>query len=248
MIVKNEITILAAWWKEASYRVVFTGAGMSTESGLPDFRSSHGLWKNINPIKLASVAALYNNTEAFYDFYRMRLVKLKDAKPNEGHDILAKLQKNRLLNAIITQNVDGLHQESGAARVLELHGNLRNASCYKCGKKYKSEMIDNIKIPVCQCGGYIKPGVILFGEALPQEAFRQAEMETKRCNLFVVIGSSLEVSPANQFPLLAKDMGAKLVIINRDATIMDDRADMVIRGNSGEVLKELYFYIEKDRH
>ena len=238
---KEAISLLADWWREASYRVVLTGAGMSTESGLPDFRSPQGLWKGHDPRRLASIDALYSNTKEFYDFYRMRLLNLRKAEPHEGHKILGILQQEMLLNAIITQNVDGLHQRAGATRVIELHGNLREARCLSCGKVYPAQVLEEQEIVACAaCNGLIKPGVILFGENLPPEALRQADMETKRARLFTVIGSSLEVSPANYFPLQAKDHGAKLVIINMEATVMDHQADLIIRGRAGEVLTELY--------
>ncbi len=239
------IDTLATWWIEASYRVVLTGAGMSTESGLPDFRSPQGLWKQKDPRKLASISALLANPAEFYEFYRMRLAALHKAEPHEGHRVLAQLQKERLLNAIITQNVDGLHQKAGATRVIELHGNLREAVCLNCGNRYSSKVLEEKDFPACEaCGGKLKPGVVLFGETLPHDALRQADMETKRARLFVVIGSSLEVSPANYFPLLARDVGARLVFINLEPTDMDDQAHLIIRGKAGEVLEELYAKIK----
>lgn len=238
--INDAISTLAGWWKADSYRVVLTGAGMSTESGLPDFRSPQGLWKGLDPKKLASISALHNNTREFYEFYRMRLAKLQQALPHRGHFALARLQKERLLDAIITQNVDGLHHQAGAVRVIELHGNLREAVCIKCGRIYPSKLLEEQELPHCaHCRGMLKPGVILFGESLPAEALRQAEMETRRAHLFVVIGSSLEVSPANYFPVLARERGAKLVLINLEPTHMDDDADLTIRRPAGEVLEEL---------
>jgi len=232
---------LVDWWRKADYRVVFTGAGMSTESGLPDFRSPQGLWRGVDPARIATISALYENPQEFYDFYRMRLSRLGQAKPNRGHEILGKMQQQRLLNAIITQNVDGLHQRGGAARVIELHGSLREARCLKCKKDYPSGILEGQEIPTCPaCGGMIKPGVVLFGEMLPAEALRQAEIEAKRARLFAVIGSSLEVSPANHFPVMARENGAKLVIINREATAMDHEADLILRGSAGEILEKLY--------
>lgn len=242
----GSVSILAEWWVEASYRVVLTGAGMSTESGLLDFRSSQGLWKGDDPKKIASIQALYSNTKKFYEFYRNRLACLYKAQPNKGHLILAALQKKLLLNAIITQNIDGLHQKAGAGRVIELHGNLREAKCLSCGKKYPIKILEEKDIPLCEeCNGYLKPEVILFGENLPHEALRHAEMESKRAHLFVVIGSSLEVSPANYFPLLARDAGAKLVIINMEPTLMDNEADLVIPAKAGDVLQELQEAIDQ---
>lgn len=235
------IELLADWWLQASYRVVLTGAGISTESGLPDFRSPQGLWKGRDPQQLASLSALYHNTKEFYEFYRMRLASMGKANPNNGHRILACLQKEMLLNAIITQNVDGLHQRAGAGRVIELHGSLRETLCLSCRHTYPSAVLTEMEIPTCsQCGGLLKPGVILFGESLPPEAIRQADMETRRAKVFLVVGSSLEVSPANYYPLLARDVGAKVVIINMERTYLDDQADLLIRGKAGEILGHLY--------
>lgn len=237
---RSKIETLARWWLELPYRVVFTGAGMSTESGLPDFRSPQGLWKKQDPRRLASISALYSNREEFYEFYRMRLAVLNKAEPHKGHLVLGELQKKRMLDAIITQNVDRLHQKAGATRVIELHGNLREAVCLDCKKVFPSTLLEEETIPSCkECGGLLKPGVILFGENLPYEALRHAEMESKRAKLFVVIGSSLEVSPANYFPELAKDQGARLVLINMEPTHLDSRADLVIRDKAGEVLAGL---------
>lgn len=242
----HSINVLAKWWLDSSYRVVLTGAGMSTESGLLDFRSPQGLWKGYDPKKIASIQALYANTKEFYEFYRKRLSCLSKAQPNKGHLVLAELQKKRLLNAIITQNIDSLHQKAGAGRVIELHGNLREAKCLSCGQKYPIEILEEKDIPLCkECNGYLKPEVILFGESLPHEALRHAEMETKRSHLFVVIGSSLEVSPANYFPLLARDVGAKLVIINMEPTLMDNQADLVIHAKAGKVLRKLQEIIDQ---
>jgi NAD-dependent deacetylase len=227
---------LVDWMRESTHTVIFTGAGMSTEAGLPDFRSKTGLWKAKDPRKLASIEAMYKNPEEFYEFYRMRLATLGEANPHQGHKILADWEKRRIIQAIITQNVDGLHHRAGSNRVIELHGTLREALCLKCKKVYGSQVLEGGGIPRCECGNMLKPGVILFGEMLPQDALYQADLESRRSHLFIVIGSSLEVSPANYFPLQARDTGAKLVIINMETTIMDEQADLVVRGKAGEVL------------
>lgn len=240
LILEKQLETLAKWWLELPHRVVFSGAGMSTESGLPDFRSPQGLWKKQDPRKLASILSLQSNSKEFYEFYRMRLAKLHKAEPHNGHLMLGRMQKKRMLDAIITQNVDSLHQRAGATRVIELHGNLREAVCLDCQSIYPSSVLEEAEIPCCaKCQGLLKPGVILFGENLPYEALRHAEMESKRAKLFIVIGSSLEVSPANYFPMLAKDCGARLVLINMEPTHLDEKADMVIREKAGMVLREV---------
>lgn len=238
---EQKIKKLAKWLQESSHTVVFTGAGMSTEAGLPDFRSKEGLWKKVDPRKMASIEAMYANPEEFYEFYRMRLAALGKAEPHMGHKILAQLEKDRHIQAIITQNVDGLHHRAGSNRVIELHGTLREAICLKCKSSYPGAVLEVEGIPKCDdCGNMLKPGVVLFGEMLPEEALRQSAIEARKSHVFIVIGSSLEVSPANFFPLEAHSAGAKLVFINLEPTDMDDKADLIIRGKAGEVLKQLY--------
>lgn len=235
----GNITLLAQWLKESQATVVFTGAGMSTEAGLPDFRSKDGLWKKKDPRQLASIDAMERNPKEFYEFYRMRLHNLAMAKPHEGHKILARWEQRGLIKAIITQNVDGLHHRAGSERVIELHGTLRESLCIKCQRVYPSEKLLEEKIPQCDCQGKLKPGVILFGEMLPMDALEEADTLSRESKLFIVVGSSLEVSPANHFPMLAKQMGAKLVIINLEPTILDSQADLLIKGKAGEILGQV---------
>ncbi len=224
---------------ESRYTVVFTGAGMSTESGLPDFRSSKGLWKQKDPSQLASTDALNHNVNEFIEFYRERVLGINEFKPHKGHFILADWEKRGIIKSIITQNVDGFHQLAGSVRVAELHGTLRNLHCQTCGKEYRSEEYINEEY-YCDCGGVLRPSVVLFGESLPSEAFDFAIRESEKADLFIVLGSSLTVTPANQFPLIAKDHGAKLVIVNRDQTQFDRYADLVVNDKKiGELLNEL---------
>ncbi len=232
---------LAAWLKQASSAVVFTGAGMSTESGLPDFRSSlQGIWKGKDPIQFASTHALYHNRDVFADFYRMRVEGLIRCQPHQGHEILAQWEQAGLLTGIITQNVDGFHQQAGSRRVAELHGSLRSITCMVCGSTYPSERYLQPNGTTCQCGGFLRPCVVLFGESLPEAALVEAEELTQCADLFIVLGSSLQVSPANWFPQLAKEHGAKLVIVNMEPTELDDLADLVINGEKiGSVLQQI---------
>lgn len=231
--------LLKKWLEEANYTVVFSGAGMSTESGLPDFRSSGGLWKQKDPSKLASTEALNNNVEEFIEFYRTRVLGVTEYKPHKGHYILADWEKRHIIRSIITQNVDGFHHDAGSKRVAELHGTLKKLHCQTCGLEYSSQEYINEDY-YCECGGVLRPSIVLFGEALPQEAFEMAYEEAKKADLFIVLGSSLTVTPANQFPLIAKENGAKLVIINRDPTNFDHFADLVVNDRKiGDVLKEL---------
>ncbi|WP_156290036.1 NAD-dependent protein deacylase [Oceanobacillus salinisoli] len=232
--------MLKEWIENANYIVIFTGAGMSTESGLPDFRSSNqGLWQKKDPSKIASTEALNNNVEAFISFYRERVLGVKEFKPHKGHHILADWEKKGSVKAIITQNVDGFHQQAGSEKVAELHGTLQKLHCQTCGKEYDSEEYIN-KAYHCSCGGVLRPNVVLFGESLPQDVFQFALKETEKADLFIVLGSSLSVTPANQFPLIAKENGAKLVIVNQEQTQMDFYADKVIHHKKiGELLQEL---------
>lgn len=231
--------MLQQWLEEANYTVVFTGAGMSTESGLPDFRSSQGLWKQKDPARLASTEALNKNVDEFIAFYRERVLGVKEYGPHRGHYILAEWEKAGKIKSIITQNVDGFHQLAGSKQVAELHGTLQKVHCESCGEVYDSEEYVKEEF-YCKCGGVLRPSVVLFGESLPTDAFAFAMQEAEKSDLFIVLGSSLTVTPANQFPLIAKESGAKLVIVNRDDTPLDGYADLVIQDKSiGELLMEL---------
>lgn len=234
------MSLLEKLLKESTYTVVYTGAGMSTESGLPDFRSAKtGLWKQENPAKVASTEALNKDVEKFFRFYRERVLGVKDCEPHEGYRILAKWEKDGLIQSIITQNVDGFHAEAGAKNIMELHGTLQKVYCQTCKKEYGSDRYEKEHF-YCECGGKLRPAVILFGESLPQEPFMKATDESEKADLFIVLGSSLTVTPANQFPLIAKESGAKLVIVNLDPTHFDHHADLVIHDKKiGKLLKEV---------
>lgn len=230
---------------EAARRaVVFTGAGISTESGIPDFRSPGGIWTRQNPIYfdefLASEAA---RTETWRRRFEMDPV-LRAARPNRGHVAVAQLVTEGKVSAVITQNIDGLHQMSGvpAAQVIELHGNTTYATCLDCASRYEiAELLSAFerdpRAPRCDhCDGFVKSATISFGQAMPFEAMQRAEEETLAADLFLAIGSSLVVYPAAGFPAQAKRYGAKLVIVNREATPLDDIADLVLHQSIGETL------------
>ena len=226
--------------KDSTNTVIYTGAGMSTESGLPDFRSAKtGLWEKDDPAELASTEALNRNVEKFFRFYRERVLGVKDCIPHKGHELLARWEREGHIQAIITQNVDGFHSEAGSVNVMELHGTLQKVHCQTCGEVYGNDMYEAEEF-YCTCGGKLRPSVVLFGEGLPEEAFMKAAEASEKADLFIVLGSSLTVSPANQFPLIAKEQGAKLVIINLEATHFDDYADLVINDRKiGDVLVEI---------
>lgn len=231
------------WLLNAKHVVIFTGAGMSTESGLPDFRSANkGLWQQKDPSQIASVEALNTNVEEFIDFYRKRVLGVKEFEPHHGHRILAEWERQGRLQSIITQNVDGFHQLAGSQQVAELHGSLQNIHCQLCGTSRSSQAFLDESYR-CGCGGIFRPSVVLFGEMLPEQPFEMAYDEARRADLFIVLGSSLSVAPANQFPLIAKEYGAKLVIVNQESTPLDRYADWVINNRQiGDVLKEWHQY------
>src|SRR5699024_29723 len=184
--------------------------GMSTESGLPDFRStSRGLWKKFNPDELANVHALTHHTDEFIDFYRERLQAITHYKLHEGHHILGNWEKSDLIQGIITQNVDGFHRDAGNQNVMELHGSFRDFYCHSCHRKYTEKAFLEGQVTCRECGGIIRPGIVLFGETLPPETFYQAEHRTMQADLFIVLGSSLSVTPASLFPAQAHENGAK---------------------------------------
>ena len=226
--------------------VFFTGAGISTESGIPDFRSPGGIWTKMSPIEFQD---FLNSEEMRRESWRRKFETdktLRSAKPNEGHYAIERLISSGKASAVITQNIDNLHQDSGIARekVIELHGNGTFATCLTCATRYELESIKqsflgNDELPICKfCGGLIKTATISFGQAMPLEPVQKAEDAARRCDLFICIGSSLVVHPAAQIPLIAKDNGAKLVILNREATPLDGYADLVLNDEIGTALPE----------
>ncbi|HUI19319.1 MAG TPA: Sir2 family NAD-dependent protein deacetylase [Alphaproteobacteria bacterium] len=229
---------------EARRAVVFTGAGMSTESGIPDFRSPGGVWSKMRPIYFDEfVSSEAMRREAWTRVYS-GVTGWTGAKPNAGHYAVARLVARGKVAAVITQNVDNLHQDSGVPpeRVIELHGNATYASCLACGLRHELEVLKQSflgrdEIPSCRdCGGLVKTATISFGQAMPQAAMARAEQATLAADLFLVLGSSLVVYPAAGFPLLAKDKGAKLAIVNREPTEQDAFADVVLHEDIGPLL------------
>ena len=227
--------------------VVFTGAGVSTESGIPDFRSPGGIWSKAAPIYFDDFVRSEKARRESWD-RRFELDEtMGDAEPNRGHRAIAKLVRTGKVSAVITQNIDGLHQESGVpdSRVIELHGNTTFATCLSCNLRHelapiRSEFKDRGILPTCRsCGGIVKTATISFGQAMPEAEMERARDETLACDLFVVVGSSLVVYPAAGFPAMAKRSGAKLVIINREPTDLDGMADLVVNREIGPVLGEV---------
>jgi NAD-dependent deacetylase len=224
--------------------VVFTGAGISTESGIPDFRSPGGFWTKYQPIEFSDFLA---SKEMRKESWRRKIAAdeaFSRAEPNRGHHAIARLVGRGKVSSVITQNIDGLHQRSGVPEqvVIELHGNGTYASCLDCGKRYElAPIFAAFKLDqepaVCEyCGGFIKTATISFGQPMPVDAMRRAKAESENCDLFLALGSSLVVFPAASFPLIAKRSGARLAIINRDPTDFDDMADLVLNLEIGETL------------
>lgn len=232
--------------QHARYAIAFTGAGISTPSGIPDFRSpKSGLWRDVDPMAVASIYGFRNNPAAFYNWIYPLTRLTFNAQPNPAHYALAKLEAHSLLRAVITQNIDMLHTRAGSQSVFELHGHLREATCIRCFRIYPAEPIirkflDDRQVPYCaECGGVIKPNVILFGEQLPIQQLLAAQDAARKADLVIVVGSSLEVAPASDIPVLALQNGAKLVIINLDTTHLDARADVLLHADAAEILPEI---------
>ncbi|MBO5702472.1 MAG: NAD-dependent protein deacylase [Clostridia bacterium] len=233
---KKDIETLRGMLKDSEYAVFFGGAGVSTESGIPDFRGAGGLYTSDgkgNEYYL-SRRCLTVDPFAFYRFFNENMI-FPEARPNNAHYALAKLESEGKLKAVITQNIDGLHQEAGSKRVLELHGTVSRSYCMRCGKVCRPDMSDDEPVPKCPaCGGIVRPDVTLYGEPLDGFTFREAEEEIARADLLIAGGSSLTVYPAAS--LVGNFEGGKLVIINYSPTPYDDSADLVIRASLGEVL------------
>jgi len=239
--------------RQAAYRlftsqhaVALTGAGVSTPSGIPDFRSTGtGLWNFVDPMRVASIWAFRQDPEAFYRWFRPLGRKLLTARPNPAHLALAELEAAGYLHAVITQNIDLLHEKAGSRRVLELHGHIRTLSCLSCrtqqpSEPYWSSFLADGTLPRCpHCQAILKPDVIFFGEMLPHEILREAQQEALRCDLMLVAGSSLEVIPAADLPSLAHRRGAGLIIINDQPTPIDHRAEFVFHADVAKVLPRL---------
>ncbi len=249
-MLKDNIKIAAQMINNSSNTWVLTGAGMSTESGIPDFRTPNsGLWEKIDPMEALSRNVLYNNPTKFYKTGYCILTQMSDFQPNEGHVVLAKLEEKGYINGIITQNIDNLHIRAGSKNVLEVHGNTRTGSCtdcnYKVELKYLTKKIQNNEIPPkCeQCGSSLRPDVVLFGDQLPKE-FDKAWEIVNECELLIVIGSSLTVSPVNYLPQISP----KVIIINLDKTHYDSYADIVIRGKAGTVLNKIFNSIQMENN
>jgi len=233
-------------FRKANRVVVLTGAGISTPSGIPDFRSEGtGLWSRDEPMEFASLSTFRTHPEKFFNWFRPLAGQIFYAQPNAAHCALVELEKLGGTQTIITQNIDMLHQKAGSKHVIEMHGTLQTLTCTRCYKKYEStgfvkSFIEDGTIPLCgNCNGILKPDVILFGEQLPQSALFEAQNAARTCDLMVVAGSSLEVLPVAGLPMYAVDRGAHLIVINNSPTYINVRADVVIMDDVATVLPNI---------
>jgi len=253
---KEMIDQTAEWIAHAKAVVVFAGAGLSTESGIPDFRSPGGVWDKYNPedFYFQNFLASEASREKYWQMATEMYEPIKMARPNQAHLAIAELEKLGKLDCVITQNIDGLHFKAGNSeeKVLQLHGTAIFVSCLSCRKQYdRDEIQERVKkgekAPRCDgCGGILKPATISFGQSMPEKETQEAYDRSSRSDLFIVIGSSLVVQPAASMPLAAKRGGARLVIINRDPTPYDDLADLVIHGQAGPTMVGILGYVKKE--
>jgi NAD-dependent deacetylase len=252
---EDKLKKIAQWVVTSKKLIVFSGAGLSTESGIPDFRSPGGVWDRYNPedFNFQNFLASETSREKYWQMATEMYESIKPAQPNLAHLAIAELEKLGKLDCVITQNIDGLHSKAGNSeeKVLQLHGTAIFVSCLSCGKRYdRDEIQERIKkgqkAPRCDdCAGLLKPATISFGQSMPEKETQEAYHRSSLCDLFIVIGSSLVVQPAASMPLVAKRNGARLVIINRDPTPYDDMADLVIHGQAGPTMASILEYVKQ---
>jgi NAD-dependent deacetylase len=245
----DEFAQVGGWLANADEVVAFTGAGISTESGIPDFRSPGGVWATSQPVYFDE---FMSSASARQEYWRQKAAThdgFMNSAPNAGHQVLAEWERQGRLRAVITQNIDGLHQVAGNNSVLELHGTARAVSCLDCGARFEAgPMVEYFRAhdrpPDCpECGGRLKHATVSFGQQLPSDVLQESMRLSERADLFFAIGSSLVVQPAASLPALAKQNGARLVIINRDPTPLDDVADVVIHASIGESLTRIDHHV-----
>jgi len=253
--VEEQVKQIAQWINASKRTIVFSGAGLSTESGIPDFRSPGGVWDRYNPedFYFQNFLASETSREKYWQMATEFYEPIRMAQPNQAHLAIAELEKLSKLDCVITQNIDGLHFKAGNSeeKVIQLHGTAIFVSCLSCKKRYdRDEIQERIKkgqkVPHCDgCGGLLKPATISFGQSMPEKETQEAYHRSSLCDLFIVVGSSLVVQPAASMPLVAKRNGARLVIINRDPTPYDDMADVVVHGQAGSTMASILEYVKK---
>ena len=245
----QKITTVARLLFEARYAIALTGAGVSTESGIPDFRGRSGIWKEFNPLLYGNIETLKSDPSFFWKLAKRIAPTLLKASPNPGHYALAEIEGLGKIECIITQNIDGLHQQAGSVSVFEVHGSLSNFTCMNCETDYsQEEIVPKIfkGVPKCEeCGGFLKPDVVLFGESLPMDQIEKSQAAAREADLILVAGSALEVLPINQLPNIVIANGGKVVIINDEPTWLDTKAEIVINEKTGIVLPKIVEELNK---
>ncbi len=243
---KTDLKTAADLLRQATQALALTGAGISTPSGIPDFRSAgSGLWQRHDPMQVATLSAFRYRPERFYEWVRPLAKLILEAHPNPAHTALAELESAGLLRGVVTQNVDDLHRRAGSKKVLEIHGHVRLATCVSCYRRYPSKrLLERFaatgEVPHCEaCGAILKPNIVLFEEQLPYDVVQEATEWIAGCDLLLVVGSSLEVSPASLLPVQALNAGARLILINDQPTYLDARASVLLRENVAEILPKL---------
>jgi len=222
------------------FNIALTGAGISVESGIPDFRSKGGLWTKYDPAEYATISAFKEDPEKVWKMIKEMDELLIKAKPNKAHIGLAELERMGYLHGIITQNVDNLHQEAGSTNVIEYHGTSKTLTCLWCGRGYQKEEKEGEYPPKCECGKILKPDIVFFGEPIPQEAMARSFQMASKADVLLIIGTSAVVSPANTIPSIAKQNGAKVIEVNKERTwLTDSITDVFLHGSAGEIIDEL---------
>lgn len=248
---EDQIAAAAQFILDSSYTIALTGAGVSTKSGIPDFRGPDGLWTKVDPTTFGSMKGFLSDPKGWWEMALELAPVIQNAKPNPAHTTLAKLEKKGLLQCLITQNVDGLHQKAGSQKVVEVHGNLWSATCtlchYQVGRKHLEKVIKKRQIPaMCpSCGALLKLDTVFFGEALPQEALAKAILAARKCQLIITIGTYLAVYPIASLPSIAKQNKARLIIINQEPTHYDPVADLVFHTEAGKTLTQIVTALKK---
>jgi len=232
--------------RRARHGIALTGAGISTPSGIPDFRSADsGMWEQVDPYLVASIDGFKQDPRAFFEWHRPLARTIAAAQPNAAHKALVELESKGKLHSIVTQNIDLLHERAGSKRVYEVHGHLRTATCLDCYTRYDGlplldAFVERGEIPTCAaCGGLVKPDLVLFGEIPPLDVFDAAQTEMKRCDVLIIAGCSLAVVPVSQMPYLALAHGASIIVINYEETPIDDRASVILRGDVADLLPQV---------
>jgi NAD-dependent deacetylase len=242
---QDRITRAAQVICQSKKTVALTGAGISVESGIPDFRSPGGLWERFDPIEYATIEAFQADPEKVWKMFEEVSVLLDQARPNPAHTGLGQLQEMGLLHTIITQNIDNLHQEAGAPRVIEYHGNAKTLSCLRCKQRYNANEIEGQGPPKCDCGKILKPNVVFFGEPIPVTVLQESHDLASDCSALLVLGTSGEVAPANTIPQTAKMSGATVIEINVEPTVLTDYlTDIFLQGKASEVVGKLVREVE----